>query len=52
MRPAVWEVSRILHLAAREQAGAYVRYVVHVRNDNWSGTLTLVQLKAVCGPGD
>jgi hypothetical protein len=31
---------------------AEVRFAVHVRNDNRELTPPLVQLKAVCGPGD
>jgi hypothetical protein len=29
-----------------------VRFGVHVRNDNQERTPPLVELKAVCGPGD
>jgi hypothetical protein len=36
----------------RGSVGVEVRFAVRVRNDNREGTPPLVQLKAVCGPGD
>jgi hypothetical protein len=37
---------------ARLSGGRVVLFGVHVRNDNREGTPPLVNLKAVCGPGD
>jgi hypothetical protein len=48
----LWDVLFLLVLAARRSEGAEVRFGVHVRNDNREGTPPLVQLKALCGPGD
>ena len=36
----------------RGSGGPEVRFAVHVRNDDREGTPPLVQLKALCGPGD
>ena len=33
-------------------AGSLVLFSLHVRNDNRDRTPPLVQLKALCGPGD
>ena len=42
-----------LRSAARSGAhGAQILFSLHVRNDNREGTLPLVSLKAICGPGD
>jgi hypothetical protein len=48
----LWDVLTVLRFAARGQAGAEVRFGVHVRNDNRERTPPLVRLKALCGPGD
>jgi hypothetical protein len=48
----LWDVLWMLRLAARQSGGSEVRFGVHVRNDNSEGTPPLVQLKALCGPGD
>jgi hypothetical protein len=49
----LWDVVYLLALAVRRGAGGQaVRFGVHVRNDNRERTPPLVQLKAVCGPGD
>jgi len=50
----LWDVLTMLRCAVRGQRGATceVRFGVHVRNDNRSGTPPLVRLKALCGPGD
>jgi hypothetical protein len=48
----LWDVVYLLALAARRRSGAEVRFGVPVRNDNREGAPPLVQLKAVCGPGD
>jgi hypothetical protein len=48
----LWDVVYRLALAVRRRSGAEVRFAVHVRNDNREGAPPLVQLKAVCGPGD
>jgi hypothetical protein len=50
----LWSLCWMLACAARRApAGAdTVHFAVHVRNDNREGTPPLVQLKAVCGPGD
>jgi hypothetical protein len=47
----LWDVT-MLRLAVRGQGAAEVRFGVHVRNDNRERTPPLVNLKAVCGPGD
>jgi hypothetical protein len=49
----LWDVLFLLHMAIRGSGGgAEVRFGVHVRDDNREGTLPLVRLKGVCGPGD
>ena len=48
----LWDVLWLLRLAIGQSKGAEVRFGVHVRNDNRSGTPPLVRLKALCGPGD
>jgi hypothetical protein len=49
----VWDLCWLLACAMpRAGSGAEVRFGVHVRNDNREGTPPLVQLKALCGPGD
>jgi hypothetical protein len=49
----LWDVLFLLRDAiGRSNSGPEVRFAVHVRNDNREGTPPLVQLKAVCGPGD
>jgi hypothetical protein len=48
----LWDVVWLLACAMRRATAREVRFGVHVCNDNRDGTLPLVQLKAVCGPGD
>jgi hypothetical protein len=48
----LWDVCWLLALASRRSGAAEVRFGVHVRNDTRDGTPPLVQLKALCGPGD
>jgi hypothetical protein len=48
----LWDVLTMLRFAVRGSNGPEVRFAVHVRDDNREGTPPLVQLKAVCGPGD
>jgi hypothetical protein len=49
----LWDVLWMLRCAiARQPAGAVVAFSLHIRNDNRDGTLPLLCLKAVCGPGD
>jgi len=49
----LWDVLWLLACAIKGGAdGPEVRFAVHVRNDNREGTPPLVQLKALCGPGD
>ena len=49
----LWDVLTMLRWAIRRSdGGALVRFGVHVRNDNRKRTPPLVQLKALCGPGD
>jgi hypothetical protein len=49
----LWDVLFLLRWAiGRSAGGPVVRFGVHVRNDNRERTPPLVQLKAVCGPGD
>ena len=52
-RGRLWDVLTLLRQAALSgPGGSETRFAVHVRNDDGEGTLPLVQLKAVCGPGD
>jgi hypothetical protein len=49
----LWDVLILLRLAIGwSDGGPEVRFGVHVRNDNRHRTPPLVQLKALCGPGD
>jgi hypothetical protein len=49
----LWDVVYLLRCAiGRCGGGPEVRFAVHVRNDNRERTPPLVQLRAVCGPGD
>jgi hypothetical protein len=48
----LWDVLRMLALAARRCQGAEVRFAVHVRDDNRDCIPPLVPLKARAGPGD
>ena len=49
----LWDVLFVLLCAIRRSAdGRVVLFGVHVRNDNRERTPPLVQLKALCGPGD
>jgi hypothetical protein len=49
----LWDVLWMLNFAINQgKAGAELRFAVHVRNDNRKRTPPLVQLKALCGPGD
>ncbi len=53
-RGRLWDVLWMLLVAIRRNggAGAEIRYRLHVRNDNRDGEPPLVELKAMCGPGD
>jgi hypothetical protein len=49
----LWDIVWMLACAARGGAGGpLVRFGVRVRNDNLERTPPLVQLKAICAPGD
>jgi hypothetical protein len=50
----LWDVLWLLRCAIRRSADGTreVRYGVHVRNDNREDMPPLIELKAVCGPGD
>jgi hypothetical protein len=48
----LWDVLFLLALAARQSGGSVVFFGVYVRNDDREGTPPLMQLKALCGPGD
>lgn len=50
----LWDVLWMLRDAIRRGKGdgSEIRYQVHVRNSNRQGIPPLVNLKAVCGPGD
>jgi hypothetical protein len=49
----LWDVLWMQHLAIKQSAdSSEIRSTVHVRNDNREDKPPLVQLKAVCGPGD
>lgn len=50
----LWDVLSLLHFAIARQKGdgQRVDFAVHVRNDNREGDPPLVQLYALCGPGD
>ena len=49
----LWDVLWMLRAAIHaSEDSSLVRYGLHVRNDNRSGTPPLAQLKALCGPGD
>jgi hypothetical protein len=49
----LWNLVWLLRCAiGRSDGGSEVRFAVHVRNDNRERTPPLVQLRAVCGPGD
>ncbi len=48
----LWDVVYMLRCSIRKSKGREVRYGVHVRNDKRERTPPLVQLKALCGPGD
>jgi hypothetical protein len=41
-----------VHRLYPSQYSAQLRFGVHVRNDNRTGTAPLVHLRALCGPGD
>ena len=49
----LWDVLWMLSVAIRvnKDATGYIRYRLHVRNDN-RGQPRLVELKALCGPDD
>ena len=49
----LWDVLTMLKFAIRTGGGgSEVLFPLHVRNDNRDGEPPLVELKAVCGPGD
>jgi hypothetical protein len=48
----LWDLVFMLARTARQANGNTIRFQLHVRNDNREHTPPLVQLKAVCGPGD
>ncbi len=51
-RGRLWDVLFLLTIRARASSGDTIHFQVHVRNDNRERTPPLVQLKAICGPGD
>ena len=48
----LWDMVWLLRGGIGRGSGGRIRFAVHVRNDNRKGTPPLVQLKAICGPGD
>ncbi len=49
----LWDVLTMLRFAIRAgNGGSELRFRLHVRNDNREGEPPMVELKAVCGPGD
>ncbi len=46
----LWDVIYMFTVAAKKAAGAQINYQLYVRNDNRKPKL--VNLKAICGPGD
>ena len=47
----LWDILWMLHVATKAgKGGSEIRFSLHVRNDNLSPKL--VNLKALCGPGD
>ncbi len=48
----LWDVLFMLAHTARQAGGSTIHFQFHVRNDNRERTPPLVQLKAICGPGD
>jgi hypothetical protein len=49
----LWDVLWMLHIAIKKNSGGpEVHFALHVRDSNREGTPPLVQLKALCGPGD
>ena len=49
----LWDVLTMLRFAIRAGGGgSELRFRLHVRNDNRDGEPPMVELKAVCGPGD
>jgi hypothetical protein len=51
-RGRLWDVLFLLAVRARASSGDTIHFQLHVRNDNRERTPPLVQLKAICGPGD
>jgi hypothetical protein len=53
-RGRLWDVLTMLFFAVRNlrNSGSIIRYQLHVRNDNRDAEPPLVELKAICGPGD
>lgn len=50
----IWDVLIMLLYAIKSKnaRGSEIRYHLHVRNSNEEGEPPLVELKALCGPGD
>lgn len=49
----LWDIVWMFrHAIRRNSDRSELRFQLHVRNDNRDGTPPLVELKAVCGPGD
>lgn len=49
----LWDVLWMLLVAIRQgDGGSEIRYHLHVRNSDRRGVPPLVELKALCGPGD
>ena len=48
----LWDVLFLLAATARQASGTTIHFQLHVRDDNSDHLPPLVQLKAVCGPGD
>jgi len=52
-RGRLWDVLWMLYFAIRQSpGGSELRYHLHVRNSDEEAVPPLVELKALCGPGD
>ncbi len=48
----LWDILWMFCCRAKLEGGSFISFNLHVRNDNRNRTPPLVQLKAMCGPGD
>ena len=48
----LWDILNLLRFACRKANGQEFLFKLHVRSDNREGLPPLVELKAICGPGD